>query len=339
MEFENLLEAIEIIFDEKIISFLENDKLEVFKLVEPYYVPNARLLIIYGAAKIFRYSYKNELEVMVFLLSFLLDEDTDILLGHLEILDYLLGKGHKLPSNNPDEIIGGDHTPLYKILERGKYCGVDHPRVPENITIVLVEILLKYGANPNYAINLDNEKSCLSFTLRNLKLMKLLVRYGGNILTSKGASRHASLLFIMFLGYKSVDHLEIIKFLVENGANINEISTNLAVRPPIIFEFVMWSPPPYMDIILKYLIENGLNLNIVDSQHKDIVGEYEERLDLEDYELITEDIDIDIPIFFKKYREPGNLFDDYGQYLENRQLFTENMIQKCINIIMTTPVT
>lgn len=265
------------------------------------------------------------------LYKFLFEKTSEVSEIHVGMISRMYERGLRFPSDNPDEV-------LYRFLKSYKFNGqyrssydgpYDGVVVEPNITYKIVEILLKHGANPNYAINEEREQSCLHFTTNNFELMKLLVSYGADTNLSK-CDDERSLLDDILSGPECPEQLDMIKFLVEHGADVNEKLTVTSDGTPIVYDLIAYGPLPFMDVILKYLLEVGLDITQTDNTGITIIGKLKERLDDDEVEDGISDVVIDIPEYFTKFRDE---FDDYTQQEEDHATFKNAMITRCIQLL------
>ncbi len=134
----------------------------------------------------------------------------------------------------------------------------------ENDNLVLVKFLIENGANVNSEVG-EKNPLYLAAERNNLEIIKFLIKNGANInVTSEDCSGESLLKLAVWHSNKKHGYpvwhsnekhgnLELIKFLIENGANVNgkvgeESPLSLAVRRESI-------------PVVRLLIENGANVN------------------------------------------------------------------------------
>lgn len=118
---------------------------------------------------------------------------------------------------------------------------------------MIVDLLLKHGADPNIREPVYNETSLFKASFKGyISLAKLLINAGADVkLTIK--NEETCLMWASFRG-----HFEIVQLLVDNGADINAQDTKYGFSPLLVA-----SRNGYVDIV-RFLIAKGANLLLVD---------------------------------------------------------------------------
>jgi hypothetical protein len=339
---KKLIDMDDIALIEFFISYSDNTKKIVLKTLGDYnYIFNSgsinifkfciekKLFIhtIYDRIFVDRYEYMADENILYIITerfnrgnSHVDDEPMDFDKLYL-MFEFLIEKGVKIITDNTNEISGYSKTPLCFFIE--SLFLKNNPELQYKI----VEIILRYGANPNYAYYEDNSSSCISCSTYNLDLLKLLVKYGGSLDSKADDSR--SLLDDNLTSYNK-SRFEVVEYLIENGADINEISEEEKI--PILYNLLEYGPVCYMDLLLLYLIDKNLIYKPYLLNINKIIDDRIEYTKTNEFNSCYADIQPDpvIPMSFKKYRL---IFDDYTNFSSNCVNFSEQMLSTCRTIL------
>ena len=135
--------------------------------------------------------------------------------------------------------------------------------------LIKMEELLKKGADPNIATSIF-QKNIFAQTLakfpfyeacsaNNLKAVELMLEYGANPNLAPKHYNLTALGSVCYYGEMNENKFEIVKILVENGANINQVNNSGSTPLAAILKYPAFDQT---NEIFFYLIERGANIKI-----------------------------------------------------------------------------
>ena len=209
----------------------------------------------------FKECHKNNFEILRFLVKNRVDIDKKncyditplqmaVKLNSLESTEILLINGAKIDFRTNQNL--PLHHSLVKQEREDNFEAI-------NDELLILQLLLKYGLDKN-SLNKDNSLISLALSIGKNDLAKYLIFKNAN-LNIKASNRLNIPLVSAFLVGLHKDNFDIIKTLLNNGADIKELnqplSDNKNSHPPLILALIA---KKYR--LAKYLIKSGIDVNV-----------------------------------------------------------------------------
>jgi predicted Fe-Mo cluster-binding NifX family protein len=190
------------------------------------------------------------------------------------IREYLEAPNHKITLMDYYYLIDGDRSNIIEMILRDYNHNPNYPEYKGGSSLTyaakeqkkgIVEILIKYGADVNYIDEYGN--SALIFASYIDKIVAPNEKYTSRVITKLLIEAGAKIDFVAEFGETALrgaiiaDDLKRIKYLVDNGADINHLDKS---KSGYIF---------YCNVLscVEYFVSKGLSINSVDKNNRNLI--------------------------------------------------------------------